>query len=113
MLYIYILGIYIYNHRYHVLFSLSLRGNTSVTGQRVAEVSLATCETFDLTQVLRCHLQQLEILETHGASDGPPLKGRGEVSTTRKKQTEKAMENGEIWDFIWIYMGMIWDIMDL
>lgn len=30
------------------------------------QVSLATCETFDLTQVLRCHLQQLEILETHG-----------------------------------------------
>eukprot|EP00435_Cladocopium_sp_Y103_P048820 s427_g14.t1 len=30
------------------------------------QVSLATCEIFDLTQVLKCHLQQLQILETHG-----------------------------------------------
>jgi hypothetical protein len=28
-----------------------------------------------------------------------------------EKALEKAMENGEIWDFIWIYMGIIWDIM--
>jgi len=26
------------------------------------------------------------------------------------KALEKAMENGEIWDFIWIYMGMIWEL---
>ena len=75
-------------------------------------MSLATCETFDLTQVLRCHLQQLQILETHGASDGLPFRARcRRLEKNMEKALEKAMENGEIWDFIWIYMGIIWDIM--